>query len=58
MTDKEKSELQKEIVDGLPLCPHGRLILAPRVGNMKYLEYCRLREEIPKIITGQIQGRL
>ena len=33
MTDKEKSELQKEIVDGLPLCPHGRLILAPRVGN-------------------------
>lgn len=35
MTDKEKSELQKEIVDGLPLCPHGRLILAPRVGKSK-----------------------
>ena len=35
MTDKEKSELQKNIVDGIPYMPHGRLILAPRVGKTK-----------------------
>lgn len=33
MTDKERTELQNEIVKGVPLLPHGRLLLAPRVGN-------------------------
>lgn len=35
MTDKEKSALQKEIVDSLPLKPTGRLLLAPRVGKSR-----------------------
>lgn len=35
MTNKEKSELQKEIVDYVGVCPHGRLLLAPRVGKTK-----------------------
>lgn len=35
MTNKEKSELQKEIVDSLDSNPHGRLLLAPRVGKTK-----------------------
>lgn len=35
MTKKEKSKIQKEIVDSLPLKPHGRLLLAPRVGKTK-----------------------
>jgi len=35
MNDKEKSALQKEIVASLPLKPHGRLLLAPRVGKSK-----------------------
>lgn len=35
MTNKEKSQIQKEIVDMLPLKPHGRLLLAPRVGKSK-----------------------
>jgi superfamily II DNA or RNA helicase len=35
MTNKEKSKIQKEIVDSLPLKPHGRLLLAPRVGKSK-----------------------
>jgi len=35
MNDKEKSALQKEIVASLPLRPHGRLLLAPRVGKSK-----------------------
>lgn len=35
MTNKEKSELQKEIVDSLNSNPHGRLLLAPRVGKTK-----------------------
>ena len=49
MTDKEKSELQKEIVDGLPLCPHGRLILAPRVGKSK-IAIDIIKKEKPKSI--------
>ena len=35
MTNKEKTELQKEIVDSLDPKPHGRLLLAPRVGKTK-----------------------
>ena len=35
MTYKEKSKIQKEIVDSLDLKPHGRLLLAPRVGKSK-----------------------
>jgi len=35
MTNKEKSKIQKEIVDSLDLKPHGRLLLAPRVGKSK-----------------------
>lgn len=35
MTNKEKTELQKEIVNSLPLQPHGRLLLAPRSGKSK-----------------------
>lgn len=35
MTNKEKSALQKEIVDSLDPNPHGRLLLAPRVGKTK-----------------------
>lgn len=35
MTNKEKSALQKEIVDSLDTNPHGRLLLAPRVGKTK-----------------------
>lgn len=35
MTNKEKSRIQKEIVDSLDLKPTGRLLLAPRVGKTK-----------------------
>lgn len=35
MTNKEKSKIQKEIVDSLDMFPHGRLLLAPRVGKSK-----------------------
>jgi superfamily II DNA or RNA helicase len=35
MTKAEKSRIQKEIVDSLEDKPHGRLILAPRVGKTK-----------------------
>lgn len=35
MTKKEKTLLQKEIVDSLDPHPHGRLLLAPRVGKSK-----------------------
>ena len=35
MTNKEKSRIQKEIVDSLDSKPHGRLLLAPRVGKSK-----------------------
>jgi superfamily II DNA or RNA helicase len=35
MTIKEKNEIQKNIVDSLPLKPHGRLLLSPRVGKTK-----------------------
>ena len=35
MTSKEKSILQKEIVDSLEPKPHGRALLAPRVGKTK-----------------------
>ncbi len=35
MTKKEKSKIQKDIVDSLDLKPHGRLLLAPRVGKTK-----------------------
>lgn len=35
MNSKEKTQLQKEIVDSLEPNPHGRLILAPRVGKTK-----------------------
>lgn len=35
MTNKEKSRIQKEIVDSLDLKPIGRLLLAPRVGKTK-----------------------
>ena len=37
MTDKEKSILQKEIVDSLDPRPHGRLLLAPRVGKSRIM---------------------
>ena len=37
MTNKEKSEIQKKIVDSLDLKPHGRLLLAPRVGKSKLI---------------------
>ena len=33
MIDKEKTELQNDIIKGLPAFPHGRLILAPRFGK-------------------------
>lgn len=35
MTDKEKTKLQNEIINGLPKFPHGRLLLAPRVGKTR-----------------------
>lgn len=35
MDNKKKSEIQKEIVANLPLKPHGRMLLAPRVGKSK-----------------------
>lgn len=35
MTDKEKTALQNEIINKLPLRPHGRLLLAPRVGKTR-----------------------
>lgn len=35
MTDKERTGLQNEIVKGVPLLPHGRLLLAPRVGKSR-----------------------
>lgn len=35
MTNKEKTQIQKEIVSVLSLKPHGRLLLAPRVGKSK-----------------------
>lgn len=35
MTNKEKSQIQKDIVSSLDLKPHGRLLLAPRVGKSK-----------------------
>jgi superfamily II DNA or RNA helicase len=37
MTNKEKSALQKEILDSLPEQPTGRLILAPRSGKTKLI---------------------
>tara|TARA_R110002050_G_scaffold57833_2_gene130049 strand:+ start:3132 stop:4211 length:1080 start_codon:yes stop_codon:yes gene_type:complete len=37
MTNKEKGELQKEIIKGLPNKPHGRLLLAPRSGKSKLM---------------------
>jgi hypothetical protein len=37
MTNKEKSEIQKEVVDTLDYQPHGRLLLAPRVGKSKIM---------------------
>lgn len=35
MTNKEKEEVQKEIVDSLPALPHGRILVSPRVGKTK-----------------------
>jgi len=35
MTKAEKNKIQKEIIDSLEDKPHGRLILAPRVGKTK-----------------------
>lgn len=35
MTKAEKSRIQKEIIDCLPDKPHGRLLIAPRVGKTK-----------------------
>lgn len=37
MTKKEKTRIQKEIVDSLEHKPHGRLILAPRAGKTKII---------------------
>lgn len=37
MTIKEKKEIQKSIIDKLPLKPHGRLILSPRIGKTKMI---------------------
>lgn len=49
MTKAEKSRIQKEIVDGLPEKPHGRLLLAPRVGKTK-LMIDIIKREKPKSI--------
>lgn len=49
MTNKEKSKIQKEIVDSLPLKPHGRLLLAPRVGKSK-LVIDIIKKNNPKLI--------
>lgn len=35
MTDKEKTKLQKEIIDSLPSYPSGRLLLSIRIGKTK-----------------------
>ena len=35
MNNKDKEIAQKEIVDSLPLKPHGSLILSPRLGKTK-----------------------
>lgn len=37
MTNKEKNRIQKEILDQLDYKPHGRLLLAPRVGKTKLI---------------------
>jgi superfamily II DNA or RNA helicase len=37
MTNKEKSEIQKKIVDSLDLKPHGLLLLAPRIGKTRII---------------------
>ena len=37
MTNKEKSQIQKEIIDSLTPKPYGRLLLAPRVGKTKMM---------------------
>lgn len=37
MTNTEKTRIQKEVVDSLDYKPHGRLLLAPRVGKTKLM---------------------
>ena len=49
MTNKEKSKIQKEIVDSLDMFPHGRLLLAPRVGKSK-LAIDIIKKNNPKTI--------
>ena len=50
MTSKEKSALQKEIVDSLDTKPHGRLILAPRIGKTKLIIDIIKRDKIESIL--------
>lgn len=49
MTNAEKSKIQKEIVDILPENPHGRLLLAPRLGKSK-LVIDLIKRDKPKSI--------
>lgn len=50
MTNKEKSRIQKEIVDSLEHKPHGRLLLAPRVGKTKLMIDIIKREKPESIL--------
>lgn len=49
MTNAEKSRIQKEIIDSLPEKPHGRLLLAPRLGKTKLI-IDLIKRENPKSI--------
>lgn len=49
MTNAEKGKIQKEIVDLLPEKPHGRLLLAPRIGKSK-LAIDIIKRDNPKTI--------
>lgn len=49
MTNAEKSKIQKEIIDILPDKPHGRLLLAPRLGKSKLI-IDLIKREKPKSI--------
>ena len=50
MTNKEKSEIQKSIVDSLPSNSYGRLLLAPRVGKTRLVILYIKREKPKKIL--------
>ncbi len=49
MTNKQKSKIQKEINESLPLKPHGLLLLAPRLGKSK-IAIDVIRKNNPKSI--------